>query len=227
MENERWRLVEEFPDFEISDHGNLRHAITKKARKPIYNRGYAMYWFYTPNSSLPLNKRYTTRWAHRLLALAFIPNPLNKPQVNHIDTNRSNNHYSNLEWCTASENVRHSVEVGFRRPEYRKPSPKRLLSDEQVKEILLLQSKMTMTSIAKKYGVGQRAIMDIANNRTYKHIPRSEENLKPWIIKFCPQGHEYTPENTRIDNNKRSCVQCCRARCKQYYYKKLDPRTAK
>jgi len=49
---------------------------------------------------------------HRLIAEVFIPNPENKPQINHIDSNRLNNEISNLEWCTASENTIHAVRLG-------------------------------------------------------------------------------------------------------------------
>jgi hypothetical protein len=53
-----------------------------------------------------------TMFIHRLLALTFIPNPDNKPCVNHIDCNKSNNKLSNLEWSTQKENIKHAWDNG-------------------------------------------------------------------------------------------------------------------
>ena len=58
------------------------------------------------------NGKNVKKSVHRLMALYFLKNPLNKSQVNHIDFNPSNNHIDNLEWSTAEENIQHSVDAG-------------------------------------------------------------------------------------------------------------------
>ena len=55
--------------------------------------------------------RYHNRFVHRLVAQVFVPNPMNKPQVNHKDGNKKNNNIDNLEWVTQSENMRHCFDV--------------------------------------------------------------------------------------------------------------------
>ncbi len=90
------------------------------------------------------NKAYSV---HRLVAVAFVPNPENKPQVNHIDGNRSNNHYKNLEWVTNAENMRHAHKTGLipKRYKYEK------ITTKQKKKIAKLLTKgVSPTRISKK-----------------------------------------------------------------------------
>ena len=108
---EIWKDIIE--GYQVSSEGNVKslvrkHPCNKCSRERILKgqiqKGYKKVMIYKDNKC---------KWVliHRLVALAFIPNPENKPQVNHKDGNKLNNNVDNLEWVTASENQKHSVEV--------------------------------------------------------------------------------------------------------------------
>ena len=97
---EEWKLVKDYDNYEVSTLGNLRNSKTGRVLKQMCKGGYLF-------AGLSKNSNGKTTSVHRLVALAFIDNPENKPQVNHKDKNRSNNNVSNLEWSTASENNIH------------------------------------------------------------------------------------------------------------------------
>ena len=63
-----------------------------------------------------LKSNYKKFYLHRLIAIHFIPNPNNYPQINHIDGNTLNNSIDNLEWCTLSENLKHAWRTGLNKP---------------------------------------------------------------------------------------------------------------
>lgn len=88
--------------------GEIYSVKSKKKLSPCVNRfGYM-------NVCLYKNGKQKTEKVHRIVASAFIPNPLNKTQVNHIDGNKKNNCVWNLEWNYCSKNARHAFAVGLR-----------------------------------------------------------------------------------------------------------------
>ncbi|MBO7715231.1 MAG: HNH endonuclease [Methanobrevibacter sp.] len=98
--NEEWKTIPYALNYDVSNCGNVRQNKKNKLLKPYISKqnGYA-YIYIRDNNGKYLNKRI-----HRLVAETFIPNPLNKCDVNHKDFNRSNNCVNNLEWVTRSEN---------------------------------------------------------------------------------------------------------------------------
>ena len=91
----------------ISDHGNVKITYNYKEGTKVpaiaITGGRGAHDGYKAISINTANEKYV----HRLVALHFLNNIDSKPQVNHIDGNKHNNHYTNLEWVTGSENVKH------------------------------------------------------------------------------------------------------------------------
>lgn len=106
--------------------------------------------------------------AHRAVAEAFIPNPLNKPQVNHVDCDVSNNKPENLQWCTPKENSAHMVALGHSTRGER--SGNHLLSDVKVREIRMLLKTISQYEIARIYSVSRTTIQKIKEGQSWKHV---------------------------------------------------------
>lgn len=105
MEQEIWKDIKGFEgQYQISTFGNVR-SVYKKSTKILVvfktEKGYLRAKLHSKNK-----KHYVK--VHRLVAQAFIPNPDNKPQINHKDGNKLNNHIDNLEWVTDLENKQHA-----------------------------------------------------------------------------------------------------------------------
>lgn len=93
--------------YEVNNIGEVRNRITKNILMPQKdNKGYL-------RVRMSLHDRKATAKIHKLVAIAFIPNPENKPQVNHINCNKEDNRVENLEWVTNGENQIHAYKNGL------------------------------------------------------------------------------------------------------------------
>jgi hypothetical protein len=123
--SEIWKPVVGYEGlYEVSDCGNIRSLGTYKyshklckpiwvnriryTRKCVDKKGYV----YTGIGNKAQNNRKTVK-LHRLVAEAFIPNPLHKPEINHLNGIKDDNRVENIEWCTPSENQKHAYRSGL------------------------------------------------------------------------------------------------------------------
>ena len=102
-EVETFVKIEGFENYEVSNLGKVRNIKSGRVLKTSLNNNGYLRLFLCKN-----NKRKHL-YLHRIIANAFIDNPDEKPCVNHIDENKLNNDLSNLEWCTARENLIHGT----------------------------------------------------------------------------------------------------------------------
>lgn len=103
----RWARVECAPEYLVSDKGEI-YSIRRGKILSLHDRGgYSSVMFCVKGEKKRVN-------VHREVAKAFLPNPLNLPQINHIDGDKKNNNVSNLEWVTSSENAQHAFDTGLR-----------------------------------------------------------------------------------------------------------------
>ena len=158
--------------YEVSNYGQVRRTVNRHgnpcgkvlAVRLDVKRYVHVYLFY--------NSKPQPAKVHRMVAMCFVPNPNNYPQVNHKDGNKQNNHCDNLEWVTNDMNMKHAVEHGLRA---RAAANKRTkLTEEQVLQIRHLYKRNSSThgttALARLYGVSAEAISNIVHRITWRHL---------------------------------------------------------
>lgn len=171
---EEWRLLKglvELGDFyEISSFGRVRNVITNKILAScVKENGY-----YQVN----LNKQGGRKkyYIHRLVAIAFIPNFDNKPQVNHINGHKNDNVVNNLEWVTAKDNMSHCYAIGLRN-QLGSKNHMAVLSEDDVTKIkeLYTVNKVKQSDLAKQFNVCKQTINNILHGKVWSQVIGDDE----------------------------------------------------
>lgn len=190
---ELWKPLEEYKGIEVSSVGRIRKAANKRRKERILTEFPKDRDGYCRCSVQRLDGTWTSQPVHRLVAISFIPNPMNKQAVNHIDGNRTNNKVENLEWVTPKENVIHSFKFGSRR-EYKKVPKKTLLTDFQISQIDKLRELYTVNQIAKLFNIEYQSLKNIIHKK--KQCERLD-NQQPSIYDSIYEGSETIPNGSK------------------------------
>ena len=174
---EKWRNIPGFSRkywasnmgriFTESSHGKPNNpAIMRPARSFDYRRGTKEYY------KTALDGR--TIVVHRIIALAWIPNPEGKPFVNHINGNKADNRAENLEWCTTSENMLHAYRTGLEKKQLGENHHAAKLTEEKVRrfkrEWAMRPRLKTRKEYAEEFGVSEATIKDIVRGKSWSWL---------------------------------------------------------
>ena len=143
-------------DYEITQEGQVINKLTGKIVKPQRNgKGY-----------LRVSIGGKLMFVHRIVAEKYIPNPENKPQVNHKDGNKENNCVENLEWVSNQQNRNHAVNAGLQIRGEKCPWAK--LTEAQV-EFIRAHTELSSKEMAKVFGVSDSNIRAMRRMKSWKH----------------------------------------------------------
>ena len=137
-------------DYEITANGDVINKLSGRHVKPQINgKGY-----------LRVSIGGRLLFVHRLVAEKYVPNPDHKPQVNHMDGNKLNNHADNLEWVTNLQNRRHAIKEGLHRTGSK-------LTESQV-DFIRSHLKLSSSELGKMFDISPSHIRGIRRNEYWK-----------------------------------------------------------
>lgn len=179
MENQQeiWKDIIGYEGmYQVSNLGRIKSVPRKmllRGKYPYISKEYIMiggYWngyhiIGLKKENLAPKKSFI---AHRIVAQAFIPNPENKPHVNHINGIKSDNRVENLEWCTQSENIKHTYANKLMTGKSGENNYHSKLKDADIIEIRA--SKLKQKDLAVIYGISRPTVCDIIKRRTWNHL---------------------------------------------------------
>jgi hypothetical protein len=167
--------------YEVSETGEVRsvggqrrghkasYTVGPRLLKPQVVGGYLMVRLYRQHGK---GVEWEAKTVHRLVAQAFIENPLGLPVVNHKDGNKQNCHADNLEWMTQAQNMQHAFDTGLKAPACGSDHGMVKLTESQVREIRVrLAAGESQRLIAIDFNVSRGAVRDIKTGKSWRHLP--------------------------------------------------------
>ena len=173
MKKEWKPLVNYENSYEISNFGEIRGIDRISGKRKGVVKGKLLKQSLNHKNYLEVrlykNSKSMTKVVHRLVALSFIPNPLNLPQVNHIDGNKSNNRVENLEWVSNSQNQLHAYKIGLQPSRAGEKNNNASITDVEVTNYkLLYNSGMSVIEISKNTDIPLSKIRAIIYGTSWK-----------------------------------------------------------
>jgi hypothetical protein len=141
-------------------YGNKKEIILKTFKD---GKGYLKY-------KLCKNGKEKSVISHRLVAIAFLHNLNQKPEVNHINGIKDDNRLENLEWCTSSENTIHALNQKLKIPQKGSEHGMSKLTEEKVLEIRLIGRTKTTKELGEIYNVHRTLISQVLLNKIWNHV---------------------------------------------------------
>ena len=190
LDDEIWKPIAGYEEFyHVSNYGRIKSF---KRKKPIIltpalnQNGYL-------RVHLSLDGKKKNFFVHILVATAFIPNPDNKPEVNHRIGWKLNCYVGNLEWSTREENQQHAVDNGLNVAKKGEECYQAKLTNEQVLYIRNNPDNLTQDELAEMFGMKQATISEIQTGKSYTDAGGSIRKSK------CPRVADEIRDKIRAD----------------------------
>ncbi len=156
--------------YEISNTGKVRSNLRidcKGRLRKSQKRKTAIDKFGYEKLCLSMAKKNKNFFIHRLVAMAFLPNPNNYLEINHIDGNKLNNNSINIEWCSSSQNAKHSRKIGLH-PEIAETHKFASLRNNEA--IAIFKSELSYKILSEIFNTSQMNISRIKTGKTWSSV---------------------------------------------------------
>ena len=161
---EIWKTIVGFENYSISNKGQVRNDLTRRILSTFPVGGYLMV-------NLMANGSKKLVYVHRLVGQAFVDNPNDYKEINHINGKKDDNLPDNLEWCTRSENIKHAYATSLMKPLKGESSGMSKLTDAEVLLIRELRSAgIILQELSDRFGVTKSVISNISRYKTWTHV---------------------------------------------------------